>query len=163
MFDSFVNVPKSAFDLLWWPKSIQKYLKNHTCYNKIIYTILFSSRWWVYWYELFSVLNTLRKWQNFDETPSLYNKEILPILASFSGYEILLLLECTVDSEWNDIVTFIVSCSVVVLSRVYDKYKCTCVVLGAFWKCLIMTSCLSRILQVVEKVLKHFLYLCLKH
>ena len=53
------------------PNSTQKYLNNHTCYDKIVCTILFSSRWRVYWYELFSILSTLWKWQNFDETPSL--------------------------------------------------------------------------------------------
>ena len=50
---------------------VHKYLNNCTCYNKIAYIILFSSRWWVYWYKLFSVLSTLRKWQNFHKTPSL--------------------------------------------------------------------------------------------
>ena len=55
------------------------------------------------------------------------------ILACFSGYEILLLLECAVDSEWNDIVNFIVSCLVVALSCVYDKYKmCLCCGAGSF-------------------------------
>ena len=38
------------------------------------------------------------KMAKFAETP-IYNKGILLILASFLGYEILLLLECTVDSE----------------------------------------------------------------
>ena len=53
-----------------------EYLNNCTFYNKIVCTILFSSRWWVYWYELFSVLSTLQKWQKVDKTPSLYNKGI---------------------------------------------------------------------------------------
>ena len=52
--------------------SHKKYLNNRKCYNKTVCTILFSSRWWVCWYELFSVLGTLRKWKNIDETPSLY-------------------------------------------------------------------------------------------
>ena len=48
------------------------YYANHTCYDKIIYTILFSSKWWVY-----SDMNclvffcTLWKRQYFDKTPSL--------------------------------------------------------------------------------------------
>ena len=40
---------------------VQTYLNNRTCYDKFVCTILFSSRWWVYWYELFSVLSTLQK------------------------------------------------------------------------------------------------------
>ena len=40
--------------------ALQKYLNNHTYYDKIVCTILFSSRWWVYWYELFCVLSTLQ-------------------------------------------------------------------------------------------------------
>ena len=32
-----------------------------------------------------------------------------PILGTFSQYEIMLSLECAVDSEWNDILKFIVS------------------------------------------------------
>ena len=34
------------------------------------------------------------------------------ILVTFKQYEILLSLECAVDSEWNDVITFVVSCSV---------------------------------------------------
>ena len=50
---------------------LYRYLDNCTRCDKIVCTVLFSSRWRVYWYELFSVLSTLQKWQNFDETPSL--------------------------------------------------------------------------------------------
>ena len=49
----------------------RQYLNNRTCYDEIICTVLFSSRWWVYWYKLFSVLRTLQKWQNLDKTSSL--------------------------------------------------------------------------------------------
>ena len=47
-----------------WSLQIQ-YLNNCTCYNKIVCTILFSSRWWVYWYELFSVLSIIAKMAKF--------------------------------------------------------------------------------------------------
>ena len=96
---------------------IHKYLDNRTCYDKIVRTVLFISRWRIYWYELFSVLRILQKWQNFDETPSLYNiiRGFSPILGIFSRYEILISLECVVDSEWNGVINFIVSCSVVEL------------------------------------------------
>ena len=39
--------------------------------RQIVCTILFSSRWQVFQYKLFSVLSALQKWQNFDETSSL--------------------------------------------------------------------------------------------
>ena len=42
----------------------------------------------------------------------VYNKGILPILGIFSWYEILISLECAVDSEWIGIINFAVSCSV---------------------------------------------------
>ena len=38
------------------PKNHSIFLNNSTCYNKIICFVLFSSRWWVCWYKLFSVL-----------------------------------------------------------------------------------------------------------
>ena len=38
-----------------------------------------------------------------------------PILGIFKQYEILISLECAVDYEWNDVINFIVSCSVVEL------------------------------------------------
>ena len=78
-----------------------KYLNNCTCYNKIICSILFSSRWWVCWYELFSVSKGIRRFS--------------PILGNFEKYEILISLECAIDSEWNGVINFIVSCSVVEL------------------------------------------------
>ena len=65
------NHKNSAFN-----NSQHKYLDNCTCYNKVVCTIPFSSRWWVYWYELFSVLSTLWKWQIFDEIWQVYNKGI---------------------------------------------------------------------------------------
>ena len=34
---------------------VRKYLDNRTCYNKIVCTALFNSRWWVCLYELFSI------------------------------------------------------------------------------------------------------------
>ena len=44
------------------------YLSNRTCYDKTVCTVLFSSRWWVCWCKLFSVLSTLQLmakfWQN---------------------------------------------------------------------------------------------------
>ena len=49
----------------------RQYLNNRTCYDEIVCIVLFSSRWWVYWYKLFNVLRTLRKWQNLDKTSSL--------------------------------------------------------------------------------------------
>ena len=56
--------------LISWSTNIPKYLDNHMFYDKIVCTVLFNSRWWVYWYELFGVLSTLQKWQIFDEMPS---------------------------------------------------------------------------------------------
>ena len=47
------------------------YLNNHTCYDQIICTILFSSRWRVCWNIFLSVLSTLRKWQKFNETSNI--------------------------------------------------------------------------------------------
>ena len=38
----------------------------------------------------------------------VYNKGILPILVIFSGYEMLISLECAVDSEQNGVIYFIV-------------------------------------------------------
>ena len=46
-----------------WASIAQKYLHSRTCYDKIVCAVRFSSRWWVYWYELFIVLRTLWKWQ----------------------------------------------------------------------------------------------------
>ena len=92
-------------------------LDNHTCYNKIVCTILFSLRLWVCWCKLFSVLSTLQKYQNFDETPSLYNynKKTCTDFGYFSLCEMLIPLDCAADSEWNGIINFIVSSSVVEL------------------------------------------------
>ena len=53
----------SASNQPWTAKITLKYLDNRTCCHKLVCTILFSSRWWVYWYDLFSVLSTLQKLQ----------------------------------------------------------------------------------------------------
>ena len=42
----------------------------------------------------------------------VYNKGILPILDIFSQYETMISLECAVDAELNDVIAFVVSCSV---------------------------------------------------
>ena len=42
----------------------------------------------------------------------VYNKGILPILGKFEQYEILISPESVVDSEWNGVINFVVSCSV---------------------------------------------------
>ena len=87
------------------------YLNNCTCYYKMVCTILFSSRWLVYWYELFSVLSTLQNRQKFDKTP----KRKTIIFTNFGYFFITWNIECAVDSEWTDIFTFIVSCLIVEL------------------------------------------------
>ena len=72
-----VCVIKKRFKCFLWSAWFQvlvswyNYLSNCTCYDKTVCTILFISRWWVYWYELFSVLSILQKWLNFAKTPSL--------------------------------------------------------------------------------------------
>ena len=38
-----------------------------------------------------------------------------PILGIFSQDKILILLKCAVDSEWNGVINFVVSCSIVKL------------------------------------------------
>ena len=45
----------------------------------------------------------------------VYNKEIFTNFGYFSKFEILISLECAVDSEWKDIIYFIVSCLTVEL------------------------------------------------
>ena len=94
----------------------RKYLNNRICYDKIVWTITISSRWWVYWYELFSVLSPLQNCQNLGEMASLYNKGIFTNFGYFfSWHEILISLECAVDSEQNGVIDSVVSCSVVEL------------------------------------------------
>ena len=44
------------------PKSAWKYLSNHTCYDKIVCTILFSPRWWVYWVYIWYHSNVQLIW-----------------------------------------------------------------------------------------------------
>ena len=48
-------------------------------------------------------------------TKSIYNKGILPILGTFSLCEILVSSESTFHSEWNGVINFVTSCSVVEL------------------------------------------------
>ena len=77
-----------------------------------------------------------------------------PILGIFSQYEILISLECAVDSEWDGVINFVVACSVAELlfveitkNPVFDGpppqlnfqlfpfIKCACVVvLASDWK-----------------------------
>ena len=45
----------------------------------------------------------------------VYNKGILPILGTFSLCEILISSESTFHSEWNGVINFVTSCSVVEL------------------------------------------------
>ena len=87
-----------------WSLQILVLVNNHTCYDKIICTIPFSSRWWVYWYKLFSVLSII--------IAKMAIRRFSTILGIFSQYEILISLECTVDSEWNSVIKSVVSCSV---------------------------------------------------
>ena len=61
---------KSQKAFLQQPKNT-KYLNNRSWYENIVCAILFSSRWRVYWHKLFTGLNTLQKWQNFNKMPSL--------------------------------------------------------------------------------------------
>ena len=71
-----------------------KFLYNRTYYNKTVCTVVFSSRWPVYWYKFFSVLSTLQKWENLTKR-QVDNKGISPISGGFSKYEIFLSLQCT--------------------------------------------------------------------
>ena len=45
--------------------NLQKYLNNSTCYNKIVCTVMFSSRLRVYWYKLFGFLKHTAKMAKF--------------------------------------------------------------------------------------------------
>ena len=109
----FIKIAKNQ---PWMDQKHFKYLDNCTCYDTVVCTILFSSIWRVYWYKLLSVLSTLRKWQNFDETPSIYIvRGFSPISSILSQFETLRSLECAVDSEWNSEINFVVTCSVVEL------------------------------------------------
>ena len=51
---------KTQKSSLQWPNTC-KYLNNRECYDKTVCTISFSSRWWVYWYELFSFFKDTAK------------------------------------------------------------------------------------------------------
>ena len=42
----------------------------------------------------------------------VYNKGISSILGSFSKYKILISFKGMVDSEWNDVINYVVSCSI---------------------------------------------------
>ena len=88
------------------------YLNYRTCYDKIVCTILFSSKWWVYWYELFSILSTLQKWQKFWWNAKSIIRGFSSISGIFKQCEILISLECAFDSEWNGGINFVVSCSI---------------------------------------------------
>ena len=66
------------------PKSTSNYLNNCTCYDTVVCTILFSSRWRVYWYKLLSVLSTLQKWQNWHAPSSdIWNIQIIRMCSWF--------------------------------------------------------------------------------
>ena len=53
----------------------------------------------------------------------VYNKGFSPIILDiFSQYEMLISLECAVDSEWNDVINSVVSCSIVELV-IHKKVK----------------------------------------
>ena len=91
-----------------------QYLNNRTCCNKIVCTILFSSTWWICW------SNCLVFWVHCENGKILmkrqvYNKGILPILGTFSLCEILISSESTFHPEWNGVINFVTSCSVVEL------------------------------------------------
>ena len=63
-------------------------------------------------------MNCLVFWAHFQNGKILtkrqvYNKGISPILGIFSQYGILILLKCAVDSEWNGVISSVVSCSIV--------------------------------------------------
>ena len=101
------NYQKSS---LQRPKRHTKYLNNRTCYDKLVCTILFSSRWWVYWYELLSALSTLQNCQNFDKTPNkgiftnfgyfltIWNTDIIRICSwLISLYHVRLLMHSFVE------------------------------------------------------------------
>ena len=50
-------------------------------------------------------------WQNTKSIIRVFS----PILGDFKQYEILISFECTVDSERNGVINFVVSCSIVEL------------------------------------------------
>ena len=60
------------------------YLSNRTCYDKTVCTVLFSSRWWVCWCKLFSVLSTLQINGKILTKRQVYNKGIFIDLGNFS-------------------------------------------------------------------------------
>ena len=60
------------------------YLSNRTCYDKTVCTVLFSSRWWVCWCKLFSVLSTLQINGKILTKRQVYNKGIFVDLGNFS-------------------------------------------------------------------------------
>ena len=102
---SFVNGPKSAFDLLRWPKVFKNI--STTVHTTTKSFIPFCSaqdgestdeNCLVFWAHCENGKILIKR--------QVYNKGILLILASFSAYEILLLLECIVEFEWNHCIIF---------------------------------------------------------
>ena len=138
-------------------------------YNKIVCTVLFSSRWWVCWYELLSVLRKLQKWQIFDKK---YNKGIFSmILGNYNNNEIL---ELAVDTEWKDAINFVAADELhvficrniqwptntpqlwlfICLPVFIIKYACVAV-LGALFKCKNLWLKLN-FWKWLKAALKHF-------
>ena len=66
-------------------------------------------------------MNCLEFWAYCENDKILMKRQVYiirgfsPILGIFSYYEILISLECAVNSEWNGIINFLLSCSVVKL------------------------------------------------
>ena len=113
---------------------VHKYLNNCTCYDKIVYIILFSSRWWVYWYKLFSVLGTL--WNvKISTKRQVYNKGIFTILGIFSQYKILIslsfgtlqLTEPHLTGVIQTGVTFKWTCEALCLHQVHKIWQFDCI------------------------------------
>ena len=146
---------------------------SHQLYilQKIVCTVPFNSRWWVYWYKFFSVLSLSQKWQNFDELSSLIIiRGFSSILGNFKQDKILISLECAFGSEWNGVIIFVVPCLVAKLFICWDHEK-FCLYWPTTTTLLSITDIIKFACVVVlevfcnwlEKVLKHIrLFLCLK-
>ena len=98
-----------------WPCTVQKYLNNRTCYNKIICTILFSSRWQVCWmnYLVFYVC-----WKNvkistkrqdisclFVELFIRSHHKIQPLMVSHKNWIFIMCFCCSAWSNCQALVT----------------------------------------------------------
>ena len=114
---------------------VHKYLNNRTCYDKIVLLLFCSAQ-----DGESTVVNCLVFWAHCENGQILmkrqvYNKGIFTILGISSQYEILILLECAFDSEWNGVINSVILCLVVelfvhtihVTDIQWTRYTCICV------------------------------------